>query len=930
MRSYCFVIVIGILSFSYDALGEAVGNHLDDKTRSECGFLDKSSTESSSSKVKEYMELASSIITVSRNHKELSEEIRSNFKRLCGNNIVDKGSLHDSRFLYSKKIIEKLLKDYTKNNVLLEIELLNTWWYYLNATSQHQKSFKVAKRAIDLASKQGNQKELLSELYIKIITPLLRLGRYAEVLHYIRRGLALKGKIEESKISSLHFSKGFLYRDIGEYDLAIQSFNQALEAYVKSSPLDFKNKICFKGENANFVARRLLQIGAVYRELDDLEQAVKYQSCASAIYDDLFKREGFQENYQIVAKTEEVKNLILSAELAEKMASKNDFYRSAIEKANLVLLDVRIESPQKIENLLALLTAHTNLGQLEKAKLVSQSIALELGYQEFEDKDLLSIENDKFYIKQLDTFRYLIELYHRLGKKEWVEVFSKKAFQLIERKQKAAANLQAWKAARHDFFESYFKTFESVFTESNVDDVPNLYFKLEKHYSLLPVEEKRMFEIKESILDSNSVKVVPLDEWLKREKEYANAQENIGLARDKLLASQDKLLISNATKKGEHTKQIERLSLQELQQALPEADLIIRYFISDDVSFGLAITRDTYKVFQTPTKSEIKEFISQSYFDNRQPKSIDENSERLLQSLIPLELVRTKKFSRIILIPDGPLHKVPFPLINTSQEKYVYQPLVDIAQLITTHSISEFYRNIVDTNTVNSNLISVFSNPNFEVPYRSDKLGQRSSMEMLAALPGTESEATSIKKYMSNYNLNIVSGDEASQDFLLNKNTKNSKVLHIATHGYFDPSKPEIVGLITSTKDKTSEAPVGFLSLNKLMSKEINSKLVVLSGCDTMLGKNYQGSGMRSMTRGFLTQGAGSVIGTLWPVQDRATAKFMDLFYKNLVENDFNSSKALQLTQNQFSKRGPYRDPKFWAGFVMTARNQSYLNLGLE
>jgi CHAT domain-containing protein len=114
--------------------------------------------------------------------------------------------------------------------------------------------------------------------------------------------------------------------------------------------------------------------------------------------------------------------------------------------------------------------------------------------------------------------------------------------------------------------------------------------------------------------------------------------------------------------------------------------------------------------------------------------------------------------------------------------------------------------------------------------------------------------------------------------------------------------------------------------MREVLYKPFTSNLVVISGCETTLGKEINGEGFNSLSRGLLSQGVGSVIGTIWSISDRATPEFMQAFYTHLKQQQGNVSLALKLTKQSFvtdSKLRRYRHPYYWAGFVLTSSNQS-------
>ena len=166
-------------------------------------------------------------------------------------------------------------------------------------------------------------------------------------------------------------------------------------------------------------------------------------------------------------------------------------------------------------------------------------------------------------------------------------------------------------------------------------------------------------------------------------------------------------------------------------------------------------------------------------------------------------------------------------------------------------------------------------------------------------------------------------GEEATNAALLSPEVRAAHILHIATHGYVSSSSPGLVGLATSATVVDGKPHAGFLGLTELFTEPFASRLVVISGCETMHGQDYAGWGVRSLADGFLTQGAGSVVGTLWSVSDDATAALMASFYRELSRNNGNSSLALLVARRELIESQRFNHPYYWAGVVLESANRS-------
>ena len=109
----------------------------------------------------------------------------------------------------------------------------------------------------------------------------------------------------------------------------------------------------------------------------------------------------------------------------------------------------------------------------------------------------------------------------------------------------------------------------------------------------------------------------------------------------------------------------------------------------------------------------------------------------------------------------------------------------------------------------------------------------------------------------------------------------------------------------------------GYLRLQDIYGLKLNSNLIVLSGCETALGREIRGEGLVGLTRGFMYAGAKAVIASLWRVDDAATAEFMRHFYFAMIENNEYPSAALRYAKLEIARDRKWRNPYFWAAFVL-------------
>jgi CHAT domain-containing protein len=181
-------------------------------------------------------------------------------------------------------------------------------------------------------------------------------------------------------------------------------------------------------------------------------------------------------------------------------------------------------------------------------------------------------------------------------------------------------------------------------------------------------------------------------------------------------------------------------------------------------------------------------------------------------------------------------------------------------------------------------------------------------------LPFTRNEAESILALATDASM-------AALDFAASKRTALSpelgqyRIVHLATHGLLDSQHPELSGVVFSLVDEKGAPQDGFLRLHEIYNLRLNADLVVLSACQTALGREVRGEGLVGLTRGFMYAGAARVVASLWNVQDKATAELMKAFYEAMFRAGQTPAAALRTAQVAMWREG--RAPYYWAAFVL-------------
>ncbi len=160
-------------------------------------------------------------------------------------------------------------------------------------------------------------------------------------------------------------------------------------------------------------------------------------------------------------------------------------------------------------------------------------------------------------------------------------------------------------------------------------------------------------------------------------------------------------------------------------------------------------------------------------------------------------------------------------------------------------------------------------------------------------------------------------------DFKANRATVTSgalgqyRYLHFATHGLLDSERPGLSALVLSLVDEQGRPQDGFLRAHEIYNLKLPADLVVLSACQTGLGKEIKGEGLVGLTRGFMYAGAARVVVSLWNVNDKATSELMAKFYRKMLKEGQRPAAALRSAQVEMWRQQQWQSPYFWAAFVL-------------
>ena len=198
------------------------------------------------------------------------------------------------------------------------------------------------------------------------------------------------------------------------------------------------------------------------------------------------------------------------------------------------------------------------------------------------------------------------------------------------------------------------------------------------------------------------------------------------------------------------------------------------------------------------------------------------------------------------------------------------------------------------------------------------EVGFTNPAQQIPRLPSTRKEASAIASFVAAEDCKQALDFEANRVTATSAELSQYRIVHFATHGLLNSNHPELSGLILSLVDAQGRPQDGFLRLHDIYNLRLPADLIVLSACQTGLGKDIKGEGLIGLTRGFMAAGVARVLASLWKVDDASTAELMKRFYQGMLEEQHLSpAAALRAAQISMWKQERWRSPYYWAAFIL-------------
>lgn len=853
---------------------------------------------------------------------------------------------NQGRYSEAEKLYRKALgicKKTFGENHFTYTNLQNDLASLYKSLGRFEEAEKIYKQNLQTLAAQGEETLQYAQILNDIAILYRDAGKFAETEPLLNKALAIRKKIlgeKSAEYAETLQNLASLYKLMGRYQEAANKYQKVL---------DTRKEIL--GELHPDYATTLNALANLYKRTNNLDKAEPLYVEALNIRKTAFG----EENAEYAFSLDNLANFYQSTNQYQKA---ENIYKQALNIRRKVYGTSHPIYAGSLNNLAVL---------YEKSKQFAKSEQL---YTEALNVFRATLGNKHpNYIATLNNLSMLYESQQKF--EQATPLFRELADNTLEQIQRNFSTLS--ESEKRQFFAS-----NKPFLDNFILFAANSYFRKSKDYAGLLEEAFQLLittkgivlnstgKARQEILASNDAKMIAnYEEWLKIREMIAKLY-NVGTAELKRyninldsLENKAKSLEKNLTAKSKAFSEAFDTRLftwKDLQAKLNEQEALFEITRiqgeKGKVFYVIFIikksTKNTPEVLIINNGTELEEALA---FYKNSIKFRKEDKESYSVYWKPFEpfLADVKK---IYFSADGVFTQInPATLLNTETQKYVLEQY-NIALITNAKDLLQTKPNINLTGKA-----VLIGNPTYQIQAISDArnildLDNQDSFwlrnSIFASLPATQIEIDNIDKTLQNVRgmqIRKILEKDATEARVKNE-LNQVQLLHIATHGFFIPSKyddethSKIISLDKQNDDDTQDDPMlrsglifagvtdyfrsekrnqneedGILTAYEVMNQNLdNTALVVLSACETGLGKVQAGEGVYGLQRAFKIAGTKSLMMSLWKVDDKATQELMQTFYEEWVKSN-NKMQAFVTAQAKLKEK--YKHPYYWGAFVM-------------
>lgn len=854
-------------------------------------------------------------------------------------------------------------------------------YYPLN---EYRKALDQFNQTLALAQQLGDRRlEAGTETFVGGMLDIL--GDVTKALDHYHRALkfAREGKWRQAEGSALS-NIGKIYRDVAEFQKALEFYTQALlvfraigsstEAFAlnniavaysdsgeQKKALDYLQQslpLLRAAEEKNAEGYTLLNIGRVYKRLHDNKKALAYYHQALAIQRQTGNRaheaESLDELGSVAAADGQYEAALgYHQQAVEIQRAVGSIRREALALANIGDVYNLMNQPEKaLEQQTKALSILRGIGDLNNSAGVLEGIArAEQKRGDFEEARRNITES----LALIETIRV------RSGSLQLRASYRARAEEAYEFYIDLLMRQHA-RSPSQGFDAEALRTSERGRARSLVERLSEALIDIRQGVDPALIEKERDLK---RVMNAKAQREMTLKASKGNAEEIATVQKEISALEDEY--QQVLATIRKNSPQYSALTQPQALGLKEIQQHLDPNTVLLEYALGETRSYLWAVSSSSLKSYQLPAQDAIDKLARDVYASltarsvvksleaPEQKKARIAQADRSLQKaaaelgrMILAPAANDLRGKRLVIVADGALQYVPFAALSVSENR----PLILDHELVSLPSASAFavHRRNLANRAPAPKAVAVIADPVFatndaRLRASARAAGSRDQVATriiehgtggpggqlsISRLPFTRSEADRIVAVAPPASSMKALDFRASRETATSDELSKYRYVHFATHGYLDTSRAGLSAIVLSLVDEQGKPRDGFLRTHDIYNLKLPAELVVLSACETGLGKDLEGEGIDGLTRAFMYAGARRVVVSLWNVNDKATAALMQRLYAGILRSNKTPAAALRAAQIEMLRTRQWQSPYFWAAFVMQGEWRQDLHDGQD
>ena len=354
------------------------------------------------------------------------------------------------------------------------------------------------------------------------------------------------------------------------------------------------------------------------------------------------------------------------------------------------------------------------------------------------------------------------------------------------------------------------------------------------------------------------------------------------------------------------------IPLERIREGLTANELVLEYVLAEPHSYCLAISRDSARMVSLAGRESIEPTVL-AYLKTLKTKAASKAQGRQLYGILLKDISEVPKKERLIIVPDGRLHLLPFDALVDDAGRY----------LVSSHTIT-YATSATSLHLVNSApqqagqhaFLGIGGIPYEQNPELTKVATMRGYITSpLHDLANSKDEVLGAQAAIRGEGDTVLVGLSATKSGFERAGLDQHAIIHLAVHGVANEKHPERAALILLSAPSSGDD--GILEASEIVHLQTSADLVVLSACDTAVGRLQGEEGIANLSLAFQLAGAKTVISTLWSVDDTTTLDLMQRFYSHLAERSTIAHSLTAAKRDMIRIYGKEAVPYYWAGFKL-------------